>query len=518
MKKVFLLLFCFGTFFASQRIDKALEPYSTAQEFLISQNYQHKPDNSKHSKLTRELFNKYFQEKEPIIPLNEFLSALYKARELTGKLLALAHWVDGDSPISADYFLKPFPGEKFSYETNPNYYVPFEKGIILNENEQYTIIPNLHGGVHTLVKVLADHISFDTYHLNNENMHLIFVGNYVNEGIFSVEVLYIIARIFTENPSHVHLLRGRNEVPDKELTGGFRYELETKYPDISSNDIDQIFSFFDCLIEALWIRSEKNLNEVTLVTHAGIELGDTNIAQLFDNNHLACFKQVGVRHKGEVNIKTQICRRKMLNLMPKKLQKLLKKIEETSNVHTFCNFYPYAPDNGICSCKSTGKNHHFRIQYHTGELTIDKSGNKSTQSPLQIPSNSTKEWVYRQPIFDYFASYLLTHNFVLKQIFRGNDHKCGIQPYNIYPIMEKILSGNNIFRIICTYSPQERNDNDKKNEYCITTVGVAPDTVYGVPQKGNKEFPKDFPGVLTFTTITINGQETTKTYDSTSAK
>ena len=77
--------------------------------------------------------------------------------------------------------------------------------------ERLVIIGDIHGDLPSLWRILKG-ISFDTF-LGNPNNKLIFLGDYVDRGVNSIGVLYVVAILKKKYPDSVILMRGNHEAP-----------------------------------------------------------------------------------------------------------------------------------------------------------------------------------------------------------------------------------------------------------------------------------------------------------------
>jgi len=77
--------------------------------------------------------------------------------------------------------------------------------------ENLVVIGDLHGDLRSLLKILAE-INFETF-LANEHNKIIFLGDYIDRGNESIEVLYTICFLKTKYPNSVILMRGNHESP-----------------------------------------------------------------------------------------------------------------------------------------------------------------------------------------------------------------------------------------------------------------------------------------------------------------
>jgi protein phosphatase len=127
------------------------------------------------------------------------------------------------------------------------------------------VVGDLHGDSDSLTKIL-DKISYKNYLRNEENI-LIFLGDYVDRGKFSLEVLLTLCNIKIEFPLNVLLLRGNHEAyhnfPFSSFT--FASELNSKF----GNDGKIIYSNFVVpLFDSLTLVCE--IESFAILIHGGL--------------------------------------------------------------------------------------------------------------------------------------------------------------------------------------------------------------------------------------------------------
>ncbi|OHT10238.1 hypothetical protein TRFO_20542 [Tritrichomonas foetus] len=114
------------------------------------------------------------------------------------------------------------------------------------------IVGDIHGNLRDLCRIIRE------YQKTNPR-YLVFLGDYVDRGEFSIEVILIVFSLFIQNPDRVILLRGNHEFRTVNQSYGFLNELEQKYrkeglPQLSPNySINQIPS----------CQSISSINQVT---------------------------------------------------------------------------------------------------------------------------------------------------------------------------------------------------------------------------------------------------------------
>jgi len=119
-------------------------------------------------------------------------------------------------------------------------------------NDKTTIIGDIHGQV------------FDLLHFFkkiDKNSTMLFLGDYVDRGLYGIEVLIFLFALKINKPSKVYLLRGNHESRSMTEFFTFREECMTKY---SSDIYDMFMDSFDLLPLVAVVNKEF------LCTHGGI--------------------------------------------------------------------------------------------------------------------------------------------------------------------------------------------------------------------------------------------------------
>jgi len=119
------------------------------------------------------------------------------------------NWINGNAP-SVDYF--DFTADSLSERTYPRGFV--QKIVESSDTEIY-----LHADIHADIHSLNYYMQFlieqgvldDNFHIIKPDTYVTFLGDYVDRGIYSTEVLYVLARLKAENPEKVILLQGNHE-------------------------------------------------------------------------------------------------------------------------------------------------------------------------------------------------------------------------------------------------------------------------------------------------------------------
>lgn len=138
-------------------------------------------------------------------------------------------------------------------------YLHFEKPYNL------VIIGDLHGDFNSLKRIM-EIIDFTNY-LKNESNLLIFLGDYIDRGKYSLEVLLFICKIKNYHPNNVILLKGNHE--SYELFPFSAYDLKSNLLNrfgIKSNDFYR--KIIIPLFESLFVFCE--IDRFALLMHGGL--------------------------------------------------------------------------------------------------------------------------------------------------------------------------------------------------------------------------------------------------------
>ncbi len=93
--------------------------------------------------------------------------------------------------------------------------VPFVQRKMVAPDARIITVGDLHGGIQTLINILltllAEDVLDNNFKIVDPNVHLVFLGDYVDRGPYGVEVIYTLARLKLANPDQVVVLRGNHE-------------------------------------------------------------------------------------------------------------------------------------------------------------------------------------------------------------------------------------------------------------------------------------------------------------------
>ncbi len=168
---------------------------------------------------------------------------------------------------------------------------PYAQRLIVPPGSTVIFFGDLHGSVHSLVRTLLklhrDGIISDTFKIQWANTYMVFLGDYVDRGIYGTEVIYTLMQLKNANPDHVLMVRGNHEEyglglafarkymnrEPKEDAPSFLDELDRKFG-ISCKDETIIYRFYDILPVVLYLgcQDQEHVNFIQCC-HGGLEIG-----------------------------------------------------------------------------------------------------------------------------------------------------------------------------------------------------------------------------------------------------
>ena len=127
---------------------------------------------------------------------------------------------------------------------------------------------DLHGDVHSLVASIEPYMKTNDGFKLVEDVYLVFLGDYVDKGLYGLECIYVLLRLKIDNPDSVFLVRGNHEDSDICSYYGFQTELVKK--GFTQEQIETVYRLYSLLPAALYLGCNKSFVQLC---HGGLELG-----------------------------------------------------------------------------------------------------------------------------------------------------------------------------------------------------------------------------------------------------
>jgi len=160
------------------------------------------------------------------------------------------------------------------------YTKPIIQIVNANITDKFIIIGDFHGSVHSFIRILFRLHKYGVLDITtmklNANYYLVFLGDIVDRGMFSTEILVSILLLKRENNNNVIFIAGNHEAsyPNINSRDGFQTELNFKY-----NDQDELYNNFNALFSNLPVAVLVHYNDQTIwLSHGCFNAhADTNL-------------------------------------------------------------------------------------------------------------------------------------------------------------------------------------------------------------------------------------------------
>lgn len=162
-------------------------------------------------------------------------------------------WVESTEPmnITTAYVIQTFPMPEFHsmrHMCNRVKDIIRAERSVIELHSPVTVSGDIHGHIGDLVRIVRE----------NQEGTFLFLGDYVDRGSFSLEVLVILMALKMRYPENYVLLRGNHEFLDEDGSGGFRSEVERQFDRCEVNVYNMfldVFSYlpFAAVIDERWL-------------------------------------------------------------------------------------------------------------------------------------------------------------------------------------------------------------------------------------------------------------------------
>jgi hypothetical protein len=127
--------------------------------------------------------------------------------------------------------------------------------LLVPDDAHIALLSDIHGNFHALVNIFcywrdSMHVIDNNFKITRNNFYIVVLGDMVDRGLYNIEVLYMLMRLYLANPGHVVLLRGNHENSDmNERQHGDKFslgdEIDLKFGDDSGDEEKPCIEEFD---------------------------------------------------------------------------------------------------------------------------------------------------------------------------------------------------------------------------------------------------------------------------------
>jgi hypothetical protein len=165
------------------------------------------------------------------------------------------------------------PGLSF-YDVSQKTFEPYVEKLVVQQTDEVIFHGDFHGDIRSFIYELNDlekrgYLKPDSFELAQNNVYLVFLGDYVDKGYFGAEVIYTLLRLKLANPDRVIMVRGNHEDCHISNLHGFGDELVQKFG-CSFQDCLSTYRLYDFMPVALYLGVG---NDFLQCCHGGIEHG-----------------------------------------------------------------------------------------------------------------------------------------------------------------------------------------------------------------------------------------------------
>ena len=135
-----------------------------------------------------------------------------------------------------------------------------------NDDNYFIVIGDLHGQYTSLLSI------FDQFGYPTENHVYVLLGDYVDRGMYGIEILTTLCLLKLYNPQSIYFLRGNHESIAMNKEYGFTLELKQKFGDVNNkendNEIEDMLKVCSDLYQSLPLACV--IAQTAFCAHAGI--------------------------------------------------------------------------------------------------------------------------------------------------------------------------------------------------------------------------------------------------------
>lgn len=172
-------------------------------------------------------------------------------------------------------WIKKTPPPAFDKKNVPHYVIK----LLPKASFECAVFPDIHGDIQSLLKVMKDLQKkgylekSDAFKIVKKNFYMIFLGDYIDRGLYGVEVLGTVMKLSIANPGRVFLLKGNHDDGNSMYDQFIPTEVREKFPD-KTETIQ--YMFYDKIVplfpEAIFL-GDGTTNNYALLCHGGPEAG-----------------------------------------------------------------------------------------------------------------------------------------------------------------------------------------------------------------------------------------------------
>lgn len=135
----------------------------------------------------------------------------------------------------------------------------------VENNSKVYIIGDIHSSLHSLFRIIKDfkenNIINDNFELIDKNNYIIFLGDIIGRGAYSIECLWLILKLFNANENNVRIINGNHEdsrsyekCKDHKTDDCFKYEFDMQFNSEGYEKFKDVAEFFYYLPSVIFLK------------------------------------------------------------------------------------------------------------------------------------------------------------------------------------------------------------------------------------------------------------------------
>lgn len=183
-------------------------------------------------------------------------------------LNATVIWKQETPQLPAANAVPQAPGDSFFNPGAAMQRQHFVQRLLVPIGSRVLLHGDLHGDVHSLVSSIEPYMASGEGFKLKDNVYLIFLGDYVDRGLYGLECIYTLMRLKIDNPDRVFMVRGNHE--DSSISNSYGFNIELSNKGFNQQAIATVYRLYDVLPVALYLGSGTNFVQLC---HGGLETG-----------------------------------------------------------------------------------------------------------------------------------------------------------------------------------------------------------------------------------------------------
>jgi hypothetical protein len=174
-------------------------------------------------------------------------------------------WLDGKAPEEKAYDLSSTPSTSSTGGTEGarDFYA---QRVDLPAGSKVIFHGDLHGDVISFLESIKPYIDTQSGFKLKDGVKLVMLGDYVDRGLYGLECICTLLKLWNANPGSVYLVRGNHE--DRKVCNRYGFTKELAQKKVPQELVNKIFNWYEMLPTVIYLGSNNNFIHCS---HGGFE-------------------------------------------------------------------------------------------------------------------------------------------------------------------------------------------------------------------------------------------------------